>query len=486
VPAAVKIHPPVDVALSRDYAGLKSTYTTRDSVLTASRTLTVRERELPEARRADYNAFARVLRNDAGQRVSLDATSLTSTAAAPDAKVQELNNRAYAAMQAGDYDAAIVLLKQGVATDPKNQWAWISLSRSYLNVKQPDDALSALKKLVELNPYDEFAYFTMGRAYVMQHNYAEAEKAFNKQLEINPLDKFTPGALGAMYVEQRDYEKAAKAYEQWVAVNQDQASPHVQLGKAYMNLHRVDDARKEFSRAVEMSPTPGTWNDVAYELSLGKVAAETAASRNLDLDHVDARALGVVNALSAYWDTLGWVFFAKGDLAQAETYVAAAWRLSQHAEVGDHLAQIYEKRGRKPEAIAQYAAALAAENPSQLVREHLVALAGPEVKPDALASEHKPDLDAARTFRTTLKSAAGKKADVAVLLSAPNLVEGLRVIDGDQDLATAAATLKTLTLDGAFPGDSPAKLLRRGTLACDPNAACTLTLVLPADAKPVK
>src|SRR5262245_47498852 len=186
----------------------------------------------------------------------------------------------------------------------------------------------------------------MGRAYVMQHKYVDAESAFNKQLEINPLDKYTPGALGAMYVEQRNYEKAAKAYEKWVVVNADDAAPHVQLGKAYMNLHRVDDARKEFDRAVELAPTPLTWNDVAYELSLGKVDldtaqrfaesaidAETAASRNLDADHVDARALGVVSALGSYWDTLGWVFFAKGDLAQAEKYVTASWRLSQHAEV---------------------------------------------------------------------------------------------------------------------------------------------------------
>jgi tetratricopeptide (TPR) repeat protein len=499
VPAVVKIHPPVDVALSRDYGDLKSTYAARDGEFTATRTLTLRQRELPDTRRSDYIAFARVLRNDAGQRVSLDATALASTAATPNAEVKELTNRAYAAIRTGDYAAAIPVLKKAVETDPKNQWAWTNLGYSYLSEKQPDLALAALQKEAELNPYDEVAYFYMGRAYVTQHKYAEAESAFNKQLEINPLDKFTPGALGAMYVDQRDYDKAAKAYEKWVAVNQDQWNPHVQLGKAYLNLHRVDDARKQFSRAVEISPTPGTWNDIAYELSLGgvdldtaqryaesAVAAETAASRNLDLEHADARALGVVTALASYWETLGWVFFAKGDLTQAEKYVAASWRLAQHPEVGDHLGQIYEKRGRKTEAIAQYATALAAENPGQLVREHLSAIAGPGAKPDALASEHKRDLVAARTFTTGVKAPAGTHADVAVLLAAPNVVEGVRFIEGDQDLATAANGLKTLPLDGAFPGDSQAKLLRRGTLTCGTDAACTLTLVLPSDAKPVK
>ena len=47
----------------------------------------------------------------------------------------------------------------------------------------------------------------------------------------------------------------------------------------------------------------------------------------------------------AYWDTLGWVHFGEGDLDKAEKYVAAAWELGHHGEVGDHLGQIYQKRG---------------------------------------------------------------------------------------------------------------------------------------------
>lgn len=500
LPAAVKVQAPVNVSLARDYADFKSTYAANGAVFTATRTMTVKQRELPDARRADYQAFTRVLRNDGDQHATLDASAVVSSAsAAPDTEVKELNNRAYAAMQAGDYATAITVLKKAVEKDPKNQWAWTSLARSYINQKDTDQALAAVKKEIELNPYDENAYFFRGRAYVMQHKYADAETAFNKQIEINPLDKVTPGALGAMYVEQGNYDKAAAAYEKWVAVNPDQAGPHIQLGKAYVNLHRVDDARKQFNRAVEMSPGPGTWNDVAYEMALGgidldtaqryaesAVAATTAASRNLDLNNVDARALGVVSSLAAYWDTLGWVFFAKGDLAQAEKYVGASWKLAQHAEVGDHLAQIYEKRGRRADAIAQYGTALAADNPAQLVRDHLAALAGANVKPDAVASEHRRDLDATRTLAVSVKDMTGKKADIAVLLSAPNVVEGVRFVDGDKDLATVAGSLKTLPIAGAFPDDGPARLLRRGTLACSSETACTLTFVLPSDAKPVK
>jgi hypothetical protein len=37
-----------------------------------------------------------------------------------------------------------------------------------------------------------------------------------------------------------------------------------------------------------------------------------------------------------------------------------------------------------------------------------------------------------------------------------------------------------------FPDDTPAKILRRGIAACGPSGACSFTLLLPEDAKPVK
>ena len=83
-----------------------------------------------------------------------------------------------------------------------------------------------------------------------------------------------------------------------------------------------------------------------------------------------------VPSLIAYWDTLGWVYFARGDLAKAEKYVSAAWLLGEHGEVGDHLAQIYEKRGRKDRAIDTYAMAMSGIRPTLETRGRLAALVG--------------------------------------------------------------------------------------------------------------
>jgi hypothetical protein len=49
-----------------------------------------------------------------------------------------------------------------------------------------------------------------------------------------------------------------------------------------------------------------------------------------------------------------------GDLDAAEKYLHAAWDLGLDPVVGDHLAQVYEKRGKHTRAAHAWALALAA------------------------------------------------------------------------------------------------------------------------------
>ena len=143
-----------------------------------------------------------------------------------------------------------------------------------------------------------------------------------------------------------------------------------------MNLGQDDKALAAFDKAVEISATPDIWNNIAYQLSLKQarlhhaqqyaesaVTATSAGLRNASVDQLTLRDLLSVNSLIAQWDTLGWVYFYRGDLNKAEKYISAAWLLGQHGEVGDHLAQVYEKRGQKEDAVRTYAMALSAIRP---------------------------------------------------------------------------------------------------------------------------
>ena len=187
-----------------------------------------------------------------------------------------------------------------------------------------------------------------------------------------------------------------------------------------------------------------------------------------------------------YWDTLGWVHFARGDMAKATPYVEMAWKLGQHAEVGDHLAQIYEKQGRRDDAIRTYGLALAAPRPSDEIRTRLAALLGDAKKVDAAAALVSKGLSDMRTVKIDGKSPASATAEFLLLFSAPGTVDAVRFISGDESLRPFAAAIRAASFGRMFPDDAPAKILRRGLLACAPASGCTVTLILPDDAEPVK
>jgi tetratricopeptide (TPR) repeat protein len=380
--------------------------------------------------------------------------------------------------------------------EPEDKVAWTNLGRAYLGLRQTELAIAAFRKQIEVNPYDEYAYYFLGRAHVTLKKYSEAEEAFQKQLELNPLDKYTRASLGALYLERRQYDRAVPQLEQAIALTPDSAWLQVQLGKAYVNLKRDREAVAAFDRAVELAPTPTMWNDIAYELALSAVhldralqyaesavASATAASRNLDVNRADTKAMNVVQSMAAYWDTLGWVYFARGDLTRAERFVEAAWSLSHEAEVGDHLGQIYEKLGRRDDAIRMYALALAAERPPDDIRDRLARLAGDQTKVDDLVKAHREQLTNVRTVAISTKGTPGKKADFLVLFSSPSTVESVKFVSGDDGLRPLGDAIRKASYRRMFPDDVAAKILMRGTLSCAPSAAgCTFTLKLPTDA----
>ena len=403
------------MAISRDYADYRASYTISGSTLTAERVVSVRKSELPADRSQDYAAFVRVVDADAKQTLLLETSApIAAAPLASDLKAAELHRQGYAALEAGKYAEAVALLKRVVELEPKNKVAWNNLGRAHAGLRELEAAIVAYRKQIEVNPYDAYVYNNLGRVYMVQQKFAEAEAAFLKQLEVNPLDQHVPSNLGSLYIERRQYEQAVPQFEKAITLTPNNAWLHVQLGKAQLNLKHESEATAAFEKAIELSPTPTMWNDIAYALAQSgvqldralryaesAVSSATAASRNLDVARADGAAFGVVRSLAAYWDTLGWVYVARGDFNRALPYVEASWRLAQHAEVGDHLAQIHEKIGRRDDAIRTYAQALSAERPSDQIRERLARLAGPGGNVDRLVEQERESFSKSRTVTVT-------------------------------------------------------------------------------------
>jgi tetratricopeptide (TPR) repeat protein/transglutaminase-like putative cysteine protease len=501
-PANYVAQPPVGVSVPRDYAEFKSSYRYEEHVLTVARALTFKMRELPASRTGDYLAFARAVESDESQVLSVQNASTGTPELPASAKPDELFETALAALNSGNTRAAIPLFQRVVELEPKHKQAWNDLGLAYLRAGKFDEAADAFRKQIGVNPFDEHAYNYLGLALQQQQKFDEAEAAFKKQIGVNPLDPVAHAALGGILLGQHKYAEAVPELDKASVLSPDNAGLQVGLGQAYLNTGETAKALAAFEKAAETSQTPDVWNNVAYNLADHKldlekaqqyaesaVSATAANLRNVELSNLTLDNLNAVASIGAYWDTLGWVYFQKGDDAKALEFIEAAWLLNQHGEVGDHLAQIYERRHEKDRAIQMYALAIAAPHSVPDTRARLVILLGGNTGIDALVKKDQPELVAMRKLQagTLLKEDA--EADFFVLLSPGEKnakADGVKFISGSEKLRPFAAQLRALNYGPMFPDASPIKLVRRGTLACSAATGdCTFTLIRPEDVRTV-
>lgn len=501
LPTKYNVRPPVPLNIKRDYASYSSTYRLEGNTLLAERQYHSRLHELPPERTSDYRAFAAATQSDAVQTMTLETTTVADSSAVPDSvKVEDLIDAAEAAAKNNNYVLVESLLKRVLEKEPKHKTVRQQLGYALFVQGKLEETVKVMREQTTQNPYDQYAYSLMGRAQWAQQNYAEAEKAFRKQLEIAPLDKYAHGNVGLLLVEWRKYQDAIPELEQAISLNPDnEADYQIGLGRAYLNLNETNKAIVAFDRAVKLAPGQRTWNNIAYYLSLSKVNLDKAqqyaessvtelstALRNVELDRLTEDDLQNVNALAASWDTLGWVFFQKGDLDTAERYITAAWRLAEHGEVGYHLGQIYEKRGKIAEATHVYALASIGSHTVPEAQESLERLLGKTKAADKMVRE-VPNISATRTIELGASTGNVKGATEArffvSLVPGPNRnaqVVDVKFITGDEKLKPLASMLKTANYEFVFPDEKITKIIRRGTLSClSKDNQCTFIMMSP-------
>ena len=489
---------PVPITVTRDYAEYHSSYKLEGDSLIAERTLRVRQSEIPGGRAQDYLAFLNSTQADARQFVSVK-TDLAVTPSFPDSmKLEELMKAAGAAEDNENYPLAEELLKRVLAKEPKHKLAHGRLGYVLLQQGKIDDATAALREQTKINPFDDSAYKVLAQVLWAQKKYDEAEAAFRKQIEVTPLDESAHGSLGRLLIDRRKYKEAVPELEQAISLDPDEAPGYeINLGQAYANLGQTSKAIEAFDRAIKLSHEPRTLNDVAYNLSVNNLQLDKAQQyaeeavtgmatnlRDAKLEHLTTDDLAHVKSLAAYWDTLGWTHFKKGNLDLAEKYLMAAWQVEQYSEVGDHLGQISEKRGKKEEALHWYALADGGVRPVPEARANLTRLAGSD-KVELRLSKAKEELIESRTVKIGPLLKDEKKelqAEFFVVLvpgaAGKAKVAGVKFIRGSEKLRPLAAAVQSATYRLSFPDETTTKIIRRGILFCEPtNEGCRFILL---------
>jgi len=506
--------PPNSLHLTKDFAEYSLESTAEHDTITADAHLTLRERELDAGRVEEYMAFRKSVLESLGQPAptviggiipprqapAVSPTSSADSSKKPESPAQPLFAAAHNAANNRDFATAAQLLEQAVAQDPNFDSAWNYLGWIYNNLRKYEKAEAAFRKAIALNPSAAFAYNNLGQALAGQKKYEEAIPLYQKQIEINPRDQWAHENLGRIYVLLEQYEKAIPELEIAASIKPDNPYIPYNLGRAYAKTGQPEKALQSFKRSVDLQPAPSRLNSVAYEMALNKLDldqaqkyAESAIAtivvqmRGASLDHVTNEDVLLSASLPAFWDTFGWIRFLQGNLPDAEKYVKGAWLVHSTGEVGDHLAQIYEKQGRKEEAIHQYELSLAAAHSMPETRGRLASLLGGDNDIDHLIEQAKAQLKEARTIPIKNSHSAEGIAEFWILLSPGPKIHGAKFITGDDELAQFSKDIEAAVFPDCFPEATEVQLLRRARLSCPPSSPnCSLLLMSAETVQPAE
>ncbi len=150
------------------------------------------------------------------------------------------------------------LWTHALAVTDKNFIAQDNLGGALLLLGKPDEAYPHFQAAAEINPNDPMSRSNLG-AYLQAHGHlAEAIEQEKRVITLTSdagLLASTYANLGSAYRQLGEDEKARDSYDQALRLNGNQSNAYLGLGDLLERQNRLDEAIKNYSRAVELRPT---------------------------------------------------------------------------------------------------------------------------------------------------------------------------------------------------------------------------------------
>ena len=524
LPKGYAIKTPKAVHLKRDFADYDASYSVQAGVLTADRHVVIKLREIPIAQFAEYKTFRKAVDDDYSAYTILSSAKAGETVTnsyqdeiwelpySENPEAARLYDEAKQEFEKKNVKGEIEDLRRAVAIDPKFIRGWLWLGEIYQFTRQTDLALEAYRKAIEIDPEQSVSYKALAFTLMSTGKLDEAIPVWQQLIKVAPDDADGPSGLGSVFFLQKRYREAASSLESAVKLRPGQAVMEWQLGSAYLHAGEDDKAGTMFRKAMESSPGPEMLNNTAYELADADkqlplaleyaqkaVRGEEEASAKIDLSKLRTEDLAHTQRLASYWDTLGWVYSRMSDLEQAERYLDAGWKMSQHGVIAGHLCQVYERLHKTQAAIQMCEFALyriplmgspemygsghqMGEIQDRL--KHLRALSGGPTNAKNLVATSNA-INRMNVFKVARLVPGTASAEFFVLMAADSAsgkfkIRDVKFISGSEKIKGFGKQLTSINLNFPSPDNSPASFLRRGILGCYEYTGCSFVLLDPS------
>ncbi len=309
----------------------------------------------------------------------------------------------------GFYSRGIAFLEKWVEGYPSEVRPFAILTNYYEKQQLLGEKIVFFQGLIKRNPKELNLYSILTLLYERMNRLEEAEKIYEKLLVDYPGDLNIVENYLLLFVRQRKFGQA----EELANRVQDSINSSIHLrvlqGIVLRNLQKYDAALLIFEKieAQYESEKMGALKADFYlewgltqELASRDLLAEKSFQKGLERSPQDFR---LQNALAYLWaeqgvrleealilsqkslesrpkegsylDTLGWIYFKMGKLTEAQAHLDQARIFTKEdPEVLSHLAEVYEKLGRKEEALALWRVVLEKVAESPQIKEKLLSL----------------------------------------------------------------------------------------------------------------
>ena len=163
--------------------------------------------------------------------------------------------------------------------------------------------------------------------------------------------------------------KAFEALDAALATDAD--NPDLLYDSAMLaeRIDRMEEAEKRLRRVIVLQPMRAhAFNALGYSF----------ADRNINLDEARTlieKAHAIAPEDPAILDSMGWIAFRQGRMAEAEGYLKRALEKFQDGEIAAHLGEVLWAQGRKVEAKSVWDAQLKAQPDSDILKKTVLRLA---------------------------------------------------------------------------------------------------------------
>lgn len=170
-----------------------------------------------------------------------------------------------------------------------------------------------LRQATKIDPQNQEAWQLLVMVLVRQNRWNEAEKLVVK-IQDKKVKAEVLLALADIAYLQRNWEKAKQVYRQVIEIDPENATALNNYGYLLAELgERLDEAEKMIRKALKLRPNE-----------------------------------------PAFWDSLGWVYFQRGEYKEALRWVEKAVKAQPYdAELRYHLGMIYWRLGEKEKALRE-------------------------------------------------------------------------------------------------------------------------------------